>query len=49
MRQLFGITPAVNAFDRPASRSSINRIVASTNFIVAKPRMKARRKPEFTG
>jgi hypothetical protein len=49
MRQLFGITPAVNAFDRPASRTSINRIVASTKFIVAKPRMKARRKPEFTG
>jgi hypothetical protein len=49
MRELFGITPAVNAFDRPASRTSINRIVASTRFIVSKPRMKARRKPEFTG
>jgi ferritin-like protein len=49
MRQLFGITPAVSAFDRPSSRASINRIVASTSFIVAKPRMKARTKPEFTG
>jgi hypothetical protein len=49
MRELFGITPAVNAFDRPASRSAINRIVASTHFIVAKPRMKARTKPNFTG
>ena len=49
MRQLFGITPAVNAFDRPSSRASINRIVTSTRFIVAKPRMKARTKPEFTG
>ena len=49
MRQLFGITPAVNAFDRPASRSQINRIVASTNFIVSTPRMKAREKPKYTG
>jgi Ferritin-like domain len=49
MRELFGITPAVNAFDKPASRQSINRIVASTHFIVAKPHMKARKKPNFTG
>jgi Ferritin-like domain len=49
MRQLFGITPAVNAFDEPASRPRVNRIVASTHFIVAKPRMKARDKPGFTG
>jgi hypothetical protein len=49
MRQLFGITPAVNAFDRPASRASINRIVASTKFIVAKPKMKGTDKPKFTG
>jgi rubrerythrin len=49
MRELFGITPAVNAFDLPASRAKINRIVTSTHFIVAKPQMKARNKPEFTG
>jgi hypothetical protein len=49
MRHLFGIPPAVNAFDRAASRSRINRIVASTHFIVAKPRMKVRKKPNFTG
>jgi Ferritin-like domain len=49
MRELFGITPAVNAFDKPASRANINRIVASTHFIVAKPHMKARKKPNFTG
>jgi rubrerythrin len=49
MRQLFGITPAVHAFDRPASRAQINRIVASTNFIVSTPRMKARQKPKYTG
>jgi rubrerythrin len=49
MRELFGITPAVKAFDRPASRAKINRIVASTHFIVSRPRMKARNKPHFTG
>jgi ferritin-like protein len=49
MRELFGITPAVNAFDEPASRASINRIVASTKFIVAKPHMKAKKKPKYTG
>jgi rubrerythrin len=49
MRELFGITPAVNAFDRPASRAKVNQIVASTHFIVSRPRTKARNKPHFTG
>lgn len=49
MRELFGITPAVHAFDKPASRASVNRIVASTKFIVSTPRMKAREKPNYTG
>ena len=49
MRELFGITPATRAFDPAASRSSINRIVSRTHFIVAKPKMKVRRKPNFTG
>jgi hypothetical protein len=49
MRALFGITPAVHAFDQPASRASINRIVASTGFIVSAPRMTAREKPKYTG
>jgi hypothetical protein len=49
MRELFGITPAVNAFDRPASRQSVNRLVASTHFISARPRMTRRKKPGFTG
>lgn len=49
MRALFGITPAVHAFDEPASRQSINRIVASTRFIVQRPKMEGRRKPKFTG
>jgi Ferritin-like domain len=49
MRELFGITPAVQAFDHPASRARVNRIVASTHFIVQKPQMTERRKPRFTG
>jgi rubrerythrin len=49
MRQLFGITPAVHAFDQPASRTKINRIVASTHFITRRPQMKGRHRPEFTG
>lgn len=49
MRQLFGITPAVHAFDQPASRASINRIVGSTHFIVARPKMKTSKNPRFTG
>jgi hypothetical protein len=49
MRELFGITPAVNAFDKPATKQSINHIVASTHFIVAHPNMKGRSKPQYTG
>jgi rubrerythrin len=49
MRELFGYVPAVHAFDEPASRASIDRIVASTRFIVQRPRMQAKGKPRFTG
>jgi Ferritin-like domain len=49
MRELFGITPAVHAFDQPASRASVERLVASTHFIVSKPKMKARKRPRYTG
>lgn len=49
MRELFKITPAVNAFDEPASRQKVNSLVASTHFIVARPRTTRRRKPKYTG
>jgi hypothetical protein len=49
MRELFGITPAARAFDRPASRSSVEQLVSSTHFVVSKPRMKARKRPSYTG
>jgi Ferritin-like domain len=49
MRELFGITPAARAFDQPSSRAAINKIVASTHFIVAKPQVKGNKEPKFTG
>jgi len=49
MRELFGITPAVNAFDQAASRRKITGIVASTQFIVAQPATQGRRNPRYTG
>jgi hypothetical protein len=39
----------VHAFDQPASRASVSKVVASTHFIVAKPQLKARKNPTFTG
>jgi hypothetical protein len=49
MRELFGIKPAVRAFDPPAPRARIEAIVASTHFIVATPHVKASKKPKYTG
>jgi rubrerythrin len=49
MRELFGIIPAVHAFDQPASRQQINRIVASTHFVVSRPKMERRQSPRYTG
>jgi rubrerythrin len=49
MRQLFGITPSVRAFDRPVARPRIERIVASTRFVVAPPKMSTTTAPRFTG
>jgi rubrerythrin len=49
MRHLFGIVPAENAFDEPASRPAILEIVESTNFIASKPTTAGRGEPRFTG
>jgi rubrerythrin len=49
MRALFGVTPAADAFDEPASRSRVTREVASTRFITAQPKTQARRRPKYTG
>jgi len=49
MRELFGITPAVHAFDQAASRTKISRVVASTGFIASRPVTQRKHAPEFTG
>lgn len=49
MRQLFGITPSLHSFDRPESRPRIERIVASTHFVVSKPTTHAKGSPRYTG
>jgi rubrerythrin len=49
MRYLFGLNPAAKAFDQPKSRAEITRVVQSTNFIAAAPKMKSKRAPRFTG
>lgn len=49
MRHLFGIVPAAHAFDEPASKPKILRIVASTRFIASTPKMTGGAEPRFTG
>ena len=49
MRFLFGVQPAVNAFDDASGKAEVQRVVAGTNFVVARPRTKSRRRPRFTG
>lgn len=49
IRYLAGATPAANPFDEPKSMSEVNRLVASTKFIVRRPQTRARRTPRFTG
>ena len=49
MRFLFGVQPAVNAFDDAATKPDIQHIVAGTHFVVASPRTTMRRRPHFTG
>jgi hypothetical protein len=50
MRFLFGIQPAVAAFDDGRDRASVQRVVASTRFVTTRPRTtRRRRRPSFTG
>ena len=49
MRYLFGVQPAVNAFDDAASKAKVQRMVTATHFVVSRPRTKMRRRPRFTG
>jgi hypothetical protein len=49
MRHLYGIRPAVNAFDAPDSKKQVLALVDDTGFVVDRPRVKAKRKPGYTG
>ena len=49
IRYLAGATPASSAFDEPKTMAEVNRLVASTNFIVRRPATRSRRSPRFTG
>jgi hypothetical protein len=49
MRHLNGIQPAANAFDEPDGKREVLELVDDTGFVVAAPRMKANRKPGYTG
>jgi hypothetical protein len=49
IRHVIGLQPATTAFDQPASQDRMARLIASTHFVVAKPKMKRKRKPKFTG
>jgi rubrerythrin len=49
MRYLVGADPTQAAFDQPKSKREVNKLVASTNFVVARPSMKRKRSPRFTG
>jgi len=49
MRYLVGANPARTAFDQPKSKSEINRIVRSTNFITSRASTQRKKAPRFTG
>jgi ferritin-like protein len=49
MRYLNGIRPTLSAFDDPRDKAQIDRVVKSTGFVVAAPKMSARRAPRYTG
>ncbi len=49
MRHLFGVRPAASPFDEAKPSAEILKIVRSTNFIVARPKMVGKGGPKFTG
>lgn len=49
IRRLAGVLPAGTAFDQPLPAKPVNAIVASTHFVVARPRMTGHVAPKFTG
>jgi hypothetical protein len=49
IRHIVGLQPATTAFDKPASQAEMARLIASTNFVSSKPKVKSKRKPPYTG
>jgi Ferritin-like domain len=49
IRHQIGLPPAAQAFDKPATQRQMARLIASTRFIVARPRLAGRRRPRVTG
>ena len=49
IRYLYGVQPAERPFDAPSSRPAVERLVASTGFVVRRPRTGAAGPPPFTG
>ena len=49
IRYLAGAPPASSALDEPKSMAEVNRLVASTGFVVKQPRTGSRGEPRFTG
>jgi rubrerythrin len=49
MRFLAGVPPAAAAFDQGKPIPEVREIVASTHFVVARPKRKARKNPKYSG
>jgi hypothetical protein len=49
IRHLIGLQPAAQAFDEPASQQRMARLIASTKFVAATPRMTGRTRPRVSG
>ncbi len=49
IRRLAGVLPASKPFDEPLPKAEVTRLVASTHFIVSRPRTAGQRTPRYTG
>jgi hypothetical protein len=49
IRRLAGYLPAATPFDATLAPPQVDRLVASTHFVVARPQMASRHDPKFTG
>jgi hypothetical protein len=49
IRHLIGLQPAATAFDKPASQERMARLIASTHFVAARPRLAGKSRPRLTG